>query len=106
MRGLPRVKVDLPAIIGGGGRPGLVEGRIVDLSNTGARVRGIALPPGADCEINFVPPGRRELVTARGVVVHQQPHRAPPEIGIAFRGAGLEYWLAAMASPAAAESRA
>jgi hypothetical protein len=91
VRGTQRVRVDVPALVGAPGLPGPVSARIVDLSTSGVRVRGLALQPGADCEVSFVPPGRQELVTARGVVVHQQMHGVPPEIGVAFRGAGLDH---------------
>jgi PilZ domain len=94
VRGTQRHRVNIPAIVGATGLQGLVAARIVDLSSSGARVRGLTLQPGADCEVSFVPPGRRELVTTRSVVVHQQKGRLPPEIGVAFRGAGLEYRLA------------
>ena len=105
VRGLPRVKVDLPAIVGAPGLPGPVAARIVDISSSGARVRGVTLRPGSDCEVSFVPPGRRELVTARSVVVHQQTQRVPAEVGVAFRGAGLEYRLAPLQPAASSPTR-
>jgi hypothetical protein len=99
VRGSARLKVDLPAIVGAPGLSGLVAARLVDLSSSGGRVRGVALPSGSDCEVSFVPPGRRELVTLRSVVVHLQTQRVPAEVGLAFRGAGLDYSLAPLQPP-------
>jgi hypothetical protein len=85
VRGTPRARVDLPAIVGATNLPGPVAVRVVDLSTSGARLRGLELPVGANCEVSFVPPGRRDLVTRRSVVVHTLPLGVPTELGVAFR---------------------
>ena len=70
VRGAMRVFVDLPGRIEIDGR--LSPVRVVDLSSSGARVRGVAQPEvGAECGLSFVPPGRQEAPTLRCVVVRQ-----------------------------------
>jgi hypothetical protein len=85
VRGTPRVRVSLPGMLNGPGVEGPAPVRIVDLSPSGARLRGVDLQVGADCELSFVPPGRRELVTRRCVVVHTKPLGVPAELVVAFR---------------------
>ena len=85
VRGATRVRVNLPGMLNTPGVAEPVPVRIVDLSPSGARVRGIDLQVGVDCELTFVPTGRRELVTRRCVVVHTKPLGVPIEVGVAFR---------------------
>jgi hypothetical protein len=67
VRGAVRVKTDLPAALNVDGYKSCA--RVVDLSSSGARVRGAQLAVGSECELSFLPPGRQERVTLRCVVV-------------------------------------
>jgi hypothetical protein len=91
VRGAARVRVDLPATVRGGGLPAPARVRIVDLSSSGARLRGLRLAVGADIELSFVPPGRRDAVTMRNVVVRAMDERGEAEIGVAFCGSTLSF---------------
>jgi hypothetical protein len=85
------VRVDLPAIVRGTGLTGPTKVRVVDLSSSGARLRGLRLAVGADIELTFVPPGRRDAVTMRNVVVRTMHERGEAEIGVAFCGSTLSF---------------
>jgi PilZ domain len=67
VRGAVRIQTDLPAELVAGQAKWCA--RVVDLSSSGARIRGAQLTVGAECELNFLPPGRRVRVTMRCVVV-------------------------------------
>jgi hypothetical protein len=68
-----------------------MRARVVDLSSSGARLRGVRLAVGADIELTFVPPGRRDAVTMRNVVVRAIDEHGEGEIGVAFCGATLSF---------------
>jgi len=91
VRGAARIHVDLPAVVRSAGLPGPLKARVVDLSSSGARLRGLRLAVGADIELTFVPPGRRDAVTMRNVVVRAMDERGAPEIGVAFCGSTLSF---------------
>jgi hypothetical protein len=91
VRGSARVRVELRAIArtnaSASGRPV----KVVDLSSSGARVRGLDLPIGSDFDLSFVPPGRQDLVTLRCVAVRSVGEDALPELGVAFCGGALSF---------------
>jgi PilZ domain len=80
-----RFPVDLPGIAKSSQLYGPVEVRIKDLSTGGARVEGILLPVGAEVELRFTPPGRKQPLTVLGFVVRAIDQAATPTLGVAFR---------------------
>jgi len=91
VRGAARVRVDLPALARGRAL-GVERGaRVVDLSSSGARVRGIRLPVGGEFELCFEPPGRRAGVRLGCVVVRAVDDVEPPEVGVTFIGGSLSF---------------
>jgi hypothetical protein len=98
VRGAARVRVDLRAEVFCSAAPNGVVVRVLDLSSSGARVRGAALPVGSDFEMRLVPPGRRDLVSVRCVVVRTVADSAPPEVGVTFCGGPLSFRLQLTAS--------
>ncbi len=84
-----RYKVNLPATIRSRHRGGVLAARVVDLSDGGARLRGIALPVGADLDVTFTPPGSPTARTLRAVVVRSTGAAPAAEIGVAFCMASL-----------------
>jgi PilZ domain len=100
VRGAARIRTDLRAMVHGTGlAPGL-SAKIVDLSSSGARVQGHALPVGSDFDLRFVPPGRSELVSVRCVVVRAIAD-AIPAVGVAFCGGSLSFRVELTARPVA-----
>jgi hypothetical protein len=65
--------------------------RLVDLSSSGARVRGLRLPVGSDFELSFVPPGRRSDVRMRCVVVRAVEDAEQAEVGVTFSGGSVSF---------------
>jgi hypothetical protein len=65
--------------------------RLVDLSSSGARVRGLRLPVGSDFELSFVPPGRRSEVRVRCVVVRALEDGGQAEVGVTFSGGSVSF---------------
>jgi len=91
VRGAARVRIDLRAVVHHAGARQGQPMRVVDLSSSGARLRGVPLPPGSEFELTFVPPGRHDLVTLRCVVVRAIPDTSPTEMGAAFCGSTLSF---------------
>jgi hypothetical protein len=91
VRGAARVRVDLPALARGRALGGQHSARVVDLSSSGARVRGVRLPVGSEFELCFVPPGRRAGVRLGCVVVRAVDDVEPPEVGVTFTGGSLSF---------------
>jgi PilZ domain-containing protein len=80
-----RLKVSLPATLRAPELPGARSVEIVDLTTSGARVRGVELPVGTRVSLDFTPPYRDEPVTVRALVAHGT-HGAPkPWVGVLFR---------------------
>jgi hypothetical protein len=99
VRGALRVRVDLPGIVRTGAM-GPRNVRVVDLSSSGARVRGVALPIGSDLELSLVPPGRPDLVSLRSVVVREIEDADGGEVGVAFCGRALSFRIDLTQTPA------
>lgn len=91
IRGAARARVDLRAVAHYPSAPNGQAMRVVDLSSSGARVRGMPLPIGSEFDLTLVPPGRADLVTLRCVVVRSIPESSPPEMGVAFCGSTLSF---------------
>jgi hypothetical protein len=101
VRGAARVRVDLPATIRSPHLYGAEQVRVVDLSSSGTRLRGLILPPGSDLELKFLPPGRRQPVSMRCVVIHTL-EGDPPEMGVAFTAGSLSFSIE-LSRPVSAE---
>src|SRR5438128_819953 len=69
VRGAARVRADLRAVVQRARSDAGLPVRIVDLSSSGARLRGLAFVVGADFDLRFIPPGRTDQVTLHCVVV-------------------------------------
>jgi hypothetical protein len=80
-----RFAVDLPGVARSSQLYGLVDVHIADLSTGGARLEGIELPVGAEVELRFTPPGRKEPLTVLGFVVRTIESVGTPTLGVAFR---------------------
>jgi len=80
-----RFQVDLPGTARNSQLDGPVEVRIKDLSTGGARVEGIILPIGAEVELCFTPPGRKQPLSVLAFVVRMIEQAASPTLGVAFR---------------------
>jgi hypothetical protein len=80
-----RFAVDLAGVASSPQLYGPMEVRIADLSTGGARVEGMDLPVGAEVELRFTPPGRKEPLTVLGFVVRRIDGDETPTLGIAFR---------------------
>ena len=103
VRGAARVRVDLRGVMRGVSSAGARQVRVVDLSSSGARVAGLELPVGADFDLSLVPPGRKDVVTVRCVVVRAIGDEPAAEHGVAFCGGALSFRVDLMAaSPAPA----
>jgi hypothetical protein len=63
--------------------PRLVE--IVDLTTSGARIRGVELPVGSQVTLEFTPPAREHPVSVRAIVAHGTHNGDQPWIGVLFR---------------------
>jgi hypothetical protein len=85
VRRADRLRVSLPASIRATDQQHATAVEIVDLTTSGARVRGVELPVGSEVNLRFVPPGRSEAVTVRAQVVHATHDAAQPWVGVAFR---------------------
>ena len=85
IRGSRRFPVDLPGIARSTQLYGPVEVRIKDLSTGGARVEGILLPIGAEVELTFTPPGRKQPLTVLAFVVRSIDSTGSAALGVAFR---------------------
>jgi hypothetical protein len=98
VRGAARVRVDLRAEVFSSDAPNGMPIRVLDLSSSGARLRGAALRVGDDFELRLVPPGRRDVARVRCVVVRTVPESVPPEVGVTFCGGPLSFRLQLTAS--------
>ncbi len=90
IRRSPRRTVDLPALVRSPALEGIVLARIVNLSDTGARVQGVQVPIGEELDLAFTPPesrdGETDRVTMRAEVVRQVVDAASEtvEVGVHF----------------------
>lgn len=100
VRGAARARVDLPAIVRAPFLSAALSVRVVDISSSGARLRGCSLPVGREFELTFVPPGRTDVVSLRCVAVRQIDSSDGPDVGSAFCGGALAFRLGA-ATPSA-----
>ena len=91
VRGAARARVDLPAIVRAPSMTGALNARVVDISSSGARLRGCSLPVGREFELTFVPPGRTDVVSLRCVAVRQIDSADGPDLGSAFCGRALAF---------------
>jgi hypothetical protein len=80
-----RMKVCLPATLRGRGLERPMTAEIVDLTTSGARIRGLELPVGSTVTIEFTPPYRHEPVSVRATVAHGTHGAERPWIGVLFR---------------------
>ncbi|MDQ6673736.1 MAG: PilZ domain-containing protein [Chloroflexota bacterium] len=85
VRGALRLRVSVPGTLRSAtlSEPATVE--IVDLTTSGARIRGVELPAGSQVTFEFIPPGKDEPVTVRALVAHATTQSSQPWIGVAFR---------------------
>ena len=102
VRGAVRARVDLPAVVRAPYLVGALNARVVDISSSGARLRGCSLPVGREFELTFVPPGRTDVVSVRCVTVRNIDNADGPDIGSAFCGGALSFRLDAVAPNAPA----
>jgi hypothetical protein len=58
---------------------------IVDLTTSGARIRGVELRVGTHVTLGFTPPAREHPVNVRAVVAHGTHRGEHPWIGVLFR---------------------
>jgi hypothetical protein len=91
VRGALRVRVDVAGIMRTASQPAPTSVRILDLSSSGARLRGARLPTGSECELSFVPPGRSDAVRLRCVVVRTVEDEDNWDLGLAFCGGTLSF---------------
>ncbi len=88
IRRSPRTSVDLPTLVKSPALDGVVLARIVNLSETGARVQGVQLPIGEEVDLSFTPPegngGETDRMTVRGQVVRHIVDAENVEIGVHF----------------------
>jgi hypothetical protein len=80
-----RLRVSLTGTLRNATLPGPVSVEIADLTTSGARVRGIELPSDSQVALDFVPPGRDDMVTVRARVAHTTHGADSPWIGLVFR---------------------
>jgi hypothetical protein len=80
-----RLKVSLPATLRGPALSAPQTVEIVDLTTSGARIRGIELPVGSQVTLDFTPPYRDDPVSVRASVAHGTHHAERPWIGVHFR---------------------
>lgn len=80
-----RLPVCLPATLRSPALEGPVEVEIMDLTSSGARLRGAELALDTQVTLDFVPPGRTDVVTVRATVVHGRLGSHQPWIGVRFR---------------------
>jgi hypothetical protein len=62
-----------------------VKVEIVDLTTSGARIRGLELPVGSQVTVEFTPPAREQPVSVRAIVAHGTHNADQPWIGVLFR---------------------
>jgi hypothetical protein len=80
-----RIRVSLKGTLRSAALPAPLHVEIADLTSSGAKVRGADLPAGTQVSLDFIPPGRDELVTVRARVAYANPRAEQPWIGIVFR---------------------
>jgi hypothetical protein len=80
-----RLKVSLPGTLRTQASPDPVTVEIVDLTTSGARVRGVELAVGTQVTLAFTPPYRDEIVSVRAIVAHGTHAAEKPWIGVLFR---------------------
>ena len=68
-----------------------LNAQVIDISSSGARLRGCSLPVGREFELSFVPPGRTDVVSLRCVAVRQIDSAEGPDVGSAFCGGALAF---------------
>jgi hypothetical protein len=91
VRGASRTRVDLPAVVRSSFGQAPASALVVDLSTSGARLRGVPVPVGSECELIFVPPGRSKPVSLRCVAVRTIDTEDLGEVGVAFCGGALVF---------------
>jgi hypothetical protein len=80
-----RLRVSVPGTLRSAGLRVPVAVEIVDLTTSGARIRGVELAAGAQVMFEFTPPGRDEPVTVRALVAHSSAETEHNWIGVVFR---------------------
>lgn len=80
-----RLRVSLRASLRCPSLPEPLQVEIVDLTTSGARVRGVDLPVDTQLTLDFTPPGREESVSVRARVAHVSNGTGKPWIGVIFR---------------------
>jgi hypothetical protein len=81
-----RLRVSLPGTLRCATLPEPQAVEIVDLTTSGARLRGVEVPVDSHVTFEFTPPGRDEPVTVRALVAHSSNNQAEqPWIGVVFR---------------------
>jgi hypothetical protein len=91
VRGAMRYRVDLPAVVRALATNEVSTAELIDLSSTGARLRGVRLPVGGECDLTFMPPGGHEVVNLRCVVVRTIAHAEQEDVGVAFRSGSQSF---------------
>ena len=91
VRGAARARVDLPAMVRAPFLAGALNVRVVDISSSGARLRGCSVPVGREFELTLVPPGRTDTISLRCVTVRQIDNTDGPDVGSAFCGGTLAF---------------
>ena len=84
-RGSARVKVSLPGTLRSSLLAEAVPVEIADLTTSGARIRGVELSVDTQVSLEFVPPGRMDMVSVRALVVHANRGADRPWLGVRFR---------------------
>ena len=78
---------------------GALNARVVDISSSGARLRGCSWSIGREFELTFVPPGLTKIVSVRCVTVRNIDNSDGPDIGSAFCGGALAFRVNPGAAP-------
>jgi hypothetical protein len=85
LRRSPRLRVSLPGTLRSAALSEAVPVEIADLTTSGARVRGLELPVGTQVTLQFTPPGRKDQVSVRALVVHATHRADRPWLGVRFK---------------------
>ena len=68
-----------------------LNAQVIDISSSGARLRGCSLPVGREFQLTFVPPGRTEWSACAAFAVRQIDSAEAPDVGSAFCGGALAF---------------
>jgi methyl-accepting chemotaxis protein len=79
-----RERVNIPVSVQCAVWSGTRTGSIVDLSSSGARIDGLAVPEGSEIQMQFVEPGTGARLRKRGRVMRSASADGQPWVGIAF----------------------